>query len=448
MSRPEPGESDRGGLLLGRLLRSEVVGGLMLTLAGVAALVWANSPVQATYSQVWERSARLGSGDFSGLTTVQGWVNGGVMTIFFLVVGLEIARERREGALADRQMAVVPVVGALGGMVGAAVVYFAVNHHPPGSRGWGIPMATDIAFALGALALLGRRVPSGLRLFLLTLAVADDIGSVVALAVFYSSKLDVRALAGAVVVVVLLLAVRRRWTGAAWPYLAGGVVLWALMAAAGVEPALAGVVVGLLIPAAASATSSSATRGRAPATQEASMTVRDPAGRIESALAPVSAFVVLPLFALANAGVTIESTMLTHPGATGVFVGIVLARLVGKMVGITLACLIVVGLRVGRLPAGVTWGHMAGGAAVAGIGFTVPLLFAEQAFAAHPPLVAASQAALLAGSISAFVVGATVLVVVGRRHGRRVSGGSYAGDPGPLRPTMIVQSRATNEETS
>lgn len=443
MNSPEPAQSVEGGPLLGRLLRSEVAGGLALTVAGVAALVWANSPVQATYSQVWEHSARLGRGDFSGLTTVQGWVNGGIMTIFFLVVGLEIARERRTGALADRQTAVVPVVGALGGMVGAALVYVAVNHHPPGSRGWGIPMATDIAFALGALALLGRRVPTGLRLFLLTLAVADDIGSVVALAVFYSSKLDVRALAGAVVVVAVLVVVRIRWTGAAWPYLAGGVVLWALMAAAGVEPALAGVVVGLLIPSVAS----TGTRGWSASTPEPAASPPDPAGRIESALAPVSAFVVLPLFALANAGVTIESTLLAHPGATGVFVGIVLARLVGKMAGIALACLIVIRLGVGRLPPGVTWGHMAGGAAVAGIGFTVPLLFAEQAFAHNPPLVAASQAGLLAGSICAFGVGATILVVVARRHGRRPSGGSYAGHPEPLRPTGLAQTRATNEET-
>jgi NhaA family Na+:H+ antiporter len=437
MNSPEPVQSDQESPLLARFLRSEVVGGLTLTLAGAAALIWANSPVQASYTQVWEHSARLTSGDFSGLTTVQGWVNGGIMTIFFLVVGLEIARERRTGALADRQTAIVPVVGALGGMAGAALVYFAVNHHPPGSRGWGIPMATDIAFALGALALLGRKVPSGLRLFLLTLAVADDIGSVVALAVFYSSKFDVRALAGAVVVVVALVLLRRRWTGSAWPYLAGGVVLWALMAAAGVEPALAGVVVGVLIPSAASS-----------ARPGTSAPPPDPAGRIESALTPVSAFVVLPLFALANAGVTIESTLLSHPGATGVFVGIVLARLVGKMAGIALACLIVVRLGVGRLPPGVTWGHMAGGAAVAGIGFTVPLLFAEQAFASHPPLVAASQAGLLAGSIAAFVVGATVLLLVARRQSRRLSGGSYAGHPEPLRPTGLVQTRATNEETS
>jgi NhaA family Na+:H+ antiporter len=172
----------------------------------------------------------------------------------------------------------------------------------------------------------------------------------------------------------------------------------------------------------------------------------NPADRVESTLAPVAAFVVLPLFALANAGVTIESNMLSHPGATGVFVGIVLARLVGKMAGIALTCLLVVRLGVGRLPAGVTWGHMAGGAAVAGIGFTVPLLFAEQAFVGRPTLVAASQAGLLAGSVSAFVVGGLVLAVVDRRRGQRRA--SYAGDAGPPRPAGgLAPTRATNEET-
>ncbi len=443
MTGPDSATPDEASSTLRRVLGSEATGGVVLTLAGVAALVWANSPVQATYDRVWEHSARLGSGDFSGLTTVRGWVNGGIMTIFFLVVGLEIARERRDGALSDRKTAVAPVVGALGGMVGAAAVYVVVNHHLPGSRGWGIPMATDIAFAIGALALLGRRVPSGLRLFLLTLAVADDIGSVVALAVFYSSKLDVRALAGAVLVVALLIVARRRWTSVTWPYLLGGVVLWALMAAAGVEPALAGVVVGVLIPSGVALTR--------PGVPQAKVAVdpakRDPAERLESRLGPVSAYVVLPLFALANAGVTIESNMLAHPGATGVFVGIVLARLLGKMAGITMASLIVVWLGVGRLPAGVSRGHLAGAAAVAGIGFTVPLLFAEQAFVGRPTLVAASQAGLLAGSVTAFVVGAVVLIVVDRRRGRGRSQGSYAGDAGPPLGGELAPTRTTNEET-
>jgi NhaA family Na+:H+ antiporter len=222
------------------------------------------------------------------------------------------------------------------------------------------------------------------------------------------------------------------------------------MAAAGVEPALAGVVVGVLIPSGVALTKP----GVAPATPGVDRVrlgvdpaTRDPAERLESRLGPLSAYVVLPLFALANAGVTIESNMLAHPGATGVFVGIVLARLFGKMAGITLASLLVIWLGVGRLPTGVTRGHLAGAAAVAGIGFTVPLLFAEQAFLGRPTLVAASQAGLLAGSVSAFVVGAVVLIVVDRRRGGGQSRGSYAGDAGPPSGGGLAPTRATNEET-
>jgi NhaA family Na+:H+ antiporter len=242
-------------------------------------------------------------------------------------------------------------------------------------------------------------------------------------------------------VVALLIIVRRRWTGAAWPYLAGGVVLWGFMAAAGIEPALAGVVVGVLIP------SGVALAKPRVGLAKPGPAKRDPAERLESRLGPVSAYLVLPLFALANAGVTIESNMLDHPGATGVFVGIVAARLVGKMAGIALASLVVVWLGVGRLPAGVTRGHLVGGAAVAGIGFTVPLLFAEQAFLGRPTLVAASQAGLLAGSVAAFVVGAVVLIVVDRRRGRGHSAGSYAGGAGPPTGGGPDPTRATNEET-
>ncbi len=433
----------------------------MLTAAAAIALVWANSPWQATYTQIWEHSAHIRFTGFSDFTTVRAWVNGGIMTVFFLVVGLEIARERRSGPLTDRRTALAPVVGAFGGMVGAGLVYVLVNHEPPAGSGWGIPLATDIAFALGALALLGRRVPAGLRLFLLTLAVADDIGSVIVLAVFYSGRLDVPSLLGAVVVVVLMVLARRRWKRSAWPYLAGGVVLWGLMASAGVEPALAGVVVGVLIPGqlaranqgspdppiSPSPDLSGSSGLSASIGSSGTSHLRDPSDRLESALSPVSTFVVLPLFALANIGVTVESTMLHHPGATGTFVGIVLARVLGKVGGITVACVVVVRLGIGRLPDDVSWGHLVGGAAVAGIGFTVPLLFAEQAFSSRPDLVAASQVALLVGSGAAFVVGAIVLVVVHRRLGGRSVAGPYAGAVGLPRPTRgRIRTRAGNEE--
>ena len=341
---------------LSRFFRSDVAGSWVLVLAVGIALLWANGPWwSTTYASVWLHPVHVGGRAFQDFATVRDWVNGGLMAVFFLVVGLEIGRERRHGDLADTRTAVVPVAGALGGMAGAGLVYAAVTHGGPGASGWGIPMATDIAFALGALALLGRRVPPGLRVVLLTLAVADDIGSVVVLAVFYSSRTFAPALAG------------------------GGA--------------------GRLVPGVARAGT-----GRPDRTQTA-----DPAAALETRVAPWSAFLVLPLFAVANAGITFHRGILAPPGATAVFAGVALARVVGKLAGITLACLLVVRLGLGRLPDGVRWRHVAGGAAVAGIGFTVPLLIAELAFLHDPPLVTAAELGLFAGSTLAFAVGAAIL---------------------------------------
>ena len=382
---------------LRRFFGSDIAGSWVLVLAVGIALLWANSPWGSTYDTVWGHSLHVGGSVFDDFTTVQSWVNGGLMAVFFFVVGLEIGREHRTGELGQLRTAVVPVVGAAGGMAGAGLVYVLFNHAGVGSSGWGIPMATDIAFALGALALLGRRVPAGLRLLLLTLAVADDVGSVLVLAVFYSSRTHPAALVGALAVTLAMVA-GRRWSGLpAWPILVGGLAVWVLLAAGGVEPALAGVVAGVLVPS---------RRAGHPG---------NPADLLERRTAPISAFAVLPLFALANAGIVFHVGMLAPPGATAVFAGITAARVVGKLVGITAACYLVVRLGLGRLPEGVLWSHVAGGAAVAGIGFTVPLLIAEQAFADNPPLVAASELGLLLGSALAFGVGALLLMAVRRR---------------------------------
>ena len=401
------------GSRLNRLLRSDIAAAWILVAAVGVALIWANGSWSHTYSAVWLHPTHVGGQAFDGFTSVRDWVNGGLMAVFFLVVGLEIGRERRHGDLADLRTAIVPLAGALGGMAGAGLVYAAVTHGGPGSPGWGIPMATDIAFALGALALLGRRVPPALRLFLLTLAVADDIGSVVVLAVFYSSRTPLVPLLAAVAVVVALVLIRRFTRATAAVVLVGGAVLWILLAAGGVEPALAGVVAGLLVP------------GRR------NSNGHDPAERLERQVAPWSAFVVLPLFALANAGITFHADMLAGPGAAAVFWGVGLARVAGKLGGITLACFAVVGLRLGRLPVGLRWRHLAGGAAVAGIGFTVPLLIAELAFVHQPHLVAAAELGLFGGSAAAFAVGAAILLWSGLPDpvGSSESGADASGGP-------------------
>jgi NhaA family Na+:H+ antiporter len=392
---------------------SDIAGGWVLVVAVGAALLWANGPWGSTYGTVWGHPAHVGGSAFTDFTTVRSWVNGALMAVFFLVVGLEIGREHRTGELGQLRTAVVPVVGAAGGMAGAALVYVLFNHGGPGSGGWGIPMATDIAFALGALALLGRKAPPGLRLLLLTLAVADDIGAVLVLAVFYSGRTNPAALFGALAVTLAMVGLRR-WKGLpAWPVLVGGAGVWVLLAAGGVEPALAGVVVGVLVPSRLGSTS------------------RNPAELLERRIAPISAFIVLPLFAVANAGITFHTGMLAPPGAGAVFAGITAARVIGKLVGITVACALVVRLGLGRLPEGVRWSHVAGGAAVAGIGFTVPLLIAEQAFVHNRPLVGASELGLLAGSVVAFAVGAVILVLVGRR---RWKGGPIARTDGGKEP--------------
>jgi Na+:H+ antiporter, NhaA family len=385
-----------------RFFRSDIAGAWVLVMAVGAALLWANSPWGSSYEAVWGHATHVGARVFVGLSTVRSWVNGALMAVFFLVIGLEIGRERRTGELVDVRTAVVPVVGALGGMAGAGLIYAAWNHGGAGSSGWGIPMATDIAFALGALALLGRRVPPGLRLLLLTLAVADDIGSVLVLAVFYSSRTHPAALIAAGVVGVAMVMLRRWGRITAWPMILTGVVLWFLLAAGGVEPALAGVVVGVLI------------------SSQVAGSTRNPAEMLERRVAPISAFIVLPLFAVANAGIVFHAGMLAPHGATAVFAGIAAARVFGKLIGITVACLAVVRLGLGRLPDGVHWVHVAGGAAVAGIGFTVPLLIAEKAFVADPPLVIASELGLFAGSAMAFVAGAVILDVIARRGPRPV----------------------------
>jgi NhaA family Na+:H+ antiporter len=321
-----------------RFLELEAAGGIVLLGATVAALVWANSPWQAGYHAFWEP-----------LHTV---VNDGLMSVFFFVVGLEIKRELVTGELRHPKAVGLPVVAALGGMVVPAAIYGAVNAGGPASAGWGIPMATDIAFAVGVVSLLGDRVPSPLKLFLLTLAIADDIGAILVIAVFYVG-------------------------GPSWSWLT-----------------VAGVALGLLTPA----------RPGRPA--------QVPVGeRLESALHPWTSFVVVPLFALANAGVPLSAGPLRAAVTSAVGAGIVLGLVVGKTVGVTAGAWLAVRLGLGRLPDGVSWLQLVSVSAVAGIGFTVSLFITGLAFddpalretATLAVLVASALAALLGAALSAGV---------------------------------------------
>ncbi len=379
-----------------------------MSLAVVLALVWANIAA-GSYAAVWEHP--LSWSAVPGLRDVRGWVDDGLMTVFFLSVGLEVGRERACGSLQGTRNAVLPVVAAAGGMLGAAVAYLAtVAAAGPSSvtKGWGVPMATDVAFTLGAMALLGRRVPPALRVLVLALAVADDVGSVVILAVVSSSHLRPAALAGAAAVLAATVLLRRRAHVSWWPYAAILVIEWVLLAVAGVDPTLAGAFVGILVPCAPPG-------------------LRSASARMEKPVAPAAILGVLPVFVVANAGITFTGFGLGG-GAGSVLAGVLVARLAGKAAGIMAAAALVVRFSVVELAEEVRWAQLAGAAILCGMGFTVPLLFADTAFAGHPALLDASRLGLLAGTVLSFAVGSLVLVRTSVASRRAPGGGGPTPD--------------------
>ena len=354
---------------------SQALSGVLLLGSAVVAMAWANSPWAAGYQAVITLPL-LG-------TSLQHAVNDGLMSLFFLLVGLEIKHELLDGALASIRQASLPVVGALGGMLVPAVLYSLLARGTPAVPGWGVPMATDIAFALGILALLGDRVPSGLRVFLAALAIADDLGAVVVIALFYTSSLAGGALAVAAVVFALLVMLNVRRVGAVWPYLVLGAVLWYAVLRSGVHASIAGVLLAVAIPA----------RGHA--------NVQD---RLEARLQHPVTYGVVPLFALVNAGVALPEPLapfLAHAAVTATMVGLV----VGKPVGIFGAAWLAVRAGVARLPEDATWSQLFGVAILGGIGFTMSLFIATLAFGRTGPLDAA-KVGILAGSTMAGLAGA------------------------------------------
>lgn len=388
---PLPGtlESSRA---LREFVGTEVVGGVVLLVAAAVALLWANSPWQGSYIRLWHTELAVDLGHWHIALDLREWVNEGLMAVFFVVVGLEVKRELLLGELRDRRKAALPVVAALGGMVVPALIYTALNAGGAGASGWGIPMATDIAFALGVLALIAPGLPGSLRLFLLTLAIVDDIGAIVVIAVFYSNGLDARWLIAATAVLVVAYVCRRQGLVYAPLYVALGTGIWLALYAAGVHATLAGVAMGLLAPAKASLdreivltqTDELLDVFSPRSAQATSQLARLSVSRLEwlqHGLHPWSSLLVVPLFALANAGVVLTSDAMRDAVTSPVTLGVLLGLVAGKTLGITAASWLACRLRVAELPPGVAWRQVAGVAALGGIGFTVSLFVTNLAFA-------------------------------------------------------------------
>jgi len=368
-------------------LHLESSGGVFLVLATIIALILANSPAAELVADFWHAHAVVQVGPVTVDETLHHWINDALMSVFFLVAGLEIKRELVAGELRDPKRAALPAVAAIGGMVVPALIYTLINVGGDGANGWGVPLATDIAFAVAVLAIVGKGLPSGLKVFLLSLAIADDIGAVVVIALFYSSSISFAwlGIAGGFIAIVMLMKRVDIWFVPA--YVLVGFGFWLAMFESGVHATLAGVILGLMAPAVArrpdptrvdvEATTPFAVLREVLVDAKETVPVTD---RLIHILHPWTAFVVLPLFALANGGVAISGSGLADAAASPVTLGIVFGLVAGKTIGIVFATRIAVSAGLGSLPDGVTWTAVTGVALLAGIGFTVSLFITGLAF--------------------------------------------------------------------
>jgi Na+:H+ antiporter, NhaA family len=411
---------------LKRFLATEAGGAMLLLVAAVAALVWANLP-GGSYESFWHTEASVRVGDTSLALDLRHWVNDGAMALFFLAVGLEISREVTVGELRNPRAVFVPVLGAIGGLALPALIYLAFNPSGPAAHGWGVPVSTDTAFVVGILALFGPRCPDQLRLFLLTLAIADDIGAITIMAVFYTDGVSVPALVLAALFVAVLVALR--WVGV-WQlrlYVVAGIGLWLAVFASGVHATLAGVILGLLVPATpvdprqrewlrfygrAVIERADAARARlAVLATRATVPAND---RLQDALHPISAFAVVPVFGLANAGVRLDMETLRAAATSPVTIGVVVALVAGKTIGVSVGSAIALRTRLGDLPGQVRYGHLIGGGLLAGIGFTISLFITDLAFE-DAALRDQAKIGVLAGSLLAAILGSVALRYLGER---------------------------------
>ena len=409
-----------------RFTHVEASGGVVLLIAAVLALIWANAPFGDTYERFWETPIVLDIGESLKLKeTLRGIVNDGLMTIFFFVVGLEIKRELVVGELRDPRRAALPAVAALGGVVLPALIYIALTSGAgaEATRGWGIPMATDIAFAVGVLALLGSRVTVGAKLFLLALAITDDIVAIAVIAIFYTDKLSLPWLTLGLISLLAVWVATRVGIRSTGFYLVAGVAAWFFVFESGVHATLAGVALGFLTPARPwyegkvylersrhileryeAAPSPAGSPPDAAALAAIAKEARSPLERMMAALHPWSSFVVVPLFALANAGIRFAGIDVAAAATGAVAIGVAAGLVIGKTLGISAATWIAVRSGVGRLPAHTTWRQIVGVSAVAGIGFTVSLFITDLAFTS-PDLTGQAKLGIFAGSATAGLIG-------------------------------------------
>jgi NhaA family Na+:H+ antiporter len=413
-----------------RFFRTETLGGLVLLGFGLAALVIANSPLAEAYNHFWEIPLTVGIAPHEVSMSLHEWIDDGLMAVFFLLVGLEIKRELLAGELSSARQAALPIACAIGGMVVPALIYLVFNLGRVGAHGWGIPMATDIAFALGALNLIAPRAPIGAKVLLTALAIVDDIGSVLVISFFYSQAIVWSALDGAVVTLLVLIGFNLIGIRRLWPYLLVGVALWCFVHGSGVHATIAGVVLAFTIPARSRtnalefsrearslldkfdrretgdfvALTSKGQQETVFALERASGSVTAPLLRLEHALHNLSAFVVMPLFAFANAGVKFDLSLQHAEVGFGILAGL----LFGKPLGIMMFALIAVKTGIARLPQAVNWRSLLGCACLAGIGFTMSLLIAMLAFE-DMTLVYAAKRGIIAGSLLAGIAGAVLL---------------------------------------
>ena len=383
-----PSKSLRPGSILRRLLSSEAGGGIVLMAAAAAALVVANSPLSKSYFHALEAHV--------GPLSVLHWINDALMALFFLLVGLEIKREMVGGELSTWRRRALPGLAAAGGMIAPALVYLALaGKSALFARGWAIPAATDIAFALGVLALIGSRAPASLKIFLAALAIMDDLGAVVIIALFYSGGLSLPMLGGAAACVVALFALNRFKVASLWPYLGIGLPLWFFVHASGVHATIAGVVLAAFIPMNA---------------DHDDHDEHSPLHRLEHALAPWVGFVITPIFGFANAGVSFEGVSLAglaHPVTLGVAAGL----FVGKQVGVFLAARLAVAIGWASRPHGASWMQLYGVALICGVGFTMSLFIGMLAFPADAGLIDETKIGVLMGSLASALAGAAVLLL-------------------------------------